>query len=411
MRLHRPQLIGLFVLLFAPLAWLVWQWQQGFGAAQAAVLPTLMPTAQPIDTAAATAVPTAANTAVNTATAVPTVTNTATAVPTNTPVPTLPPTATALPTWTPTSMAAAVSVNRVCPDPAPIKPEYGRYYVSDAPWPTPNPDLVQAHFWLAKPLPGGGRFLINHNFPYGYDMNGRLLLHNGVDSAEPLGTPVLAVGDGTVVVAQDDFNEWYGWRCDWYGHLVVIELDETYLDMPVYALYGHVLNISVEAGQRVQTGDPVAEVGFGGAATAPHLHFELRVGSNEFTSTLNPMLWLDPGQTRGVIAGRLLDPEGRPWRGVGLSLIGLSEDASSGNTWSYLDDPLHYINPDPGYAENFVFSDLKPGEYEVYTKVQGVEYRAAVAVTAGGVSMVEIITEAYKTPTPEPLETATPLAE
>lgn len=396
MRLHRPQLIGLFVFVFVPLTWLAWQWQQGQGAARAAVLPTVMPTAELV--VPTVIVPT--NTAVPAATQLPTAT--ATLIPTQTPQPTLRPTTTA------TATATAVPINRTCPDPIPLKPVYGRYVISDTIWPTPDPLLADAHFWLAKPLPGGGRFLINQNFPYGYDLNGRLLLHNGVDSAEPLGEPVLAVGDGTVVLAQDDMNEWFGWRCDWYGHLVVIELDQTYAGQPLYALYGHVLNINVEAGQRVQTGDQVAEVGFGGAATAPHLHFEIRIGTNEFGSTLNPMLWLNPGETRGVIAGRLLDPEGRPWHGVGLSLIGISENTSSGSTWSYLDDPLHYINPDPAYGENFVFADVKPGDYEIYTKVQGVEYRVPVTVEAGTVSRVEIMTEPYKIPTatPEVTETA-----
>ena len=396
MRLHRPQLIGLFVIAFVPLTWLAWQWQQGQVAARAAILPTLMPTAEPAGGLAAV-VP--ANTAVPTSTQLPPATAT--------PIPTDRVPSTSTPTAVATAPATAVPINRVCPDPIPLKPVYGRYIISDIIWPTPDPALVNAHFWLAKPLPGGGRFLINQNFPYGYDLNGRLLLHNGVDSSEPLGTPVLAVGEGTVVVAQDDLNDWFGWRCDWYGHLVVIELDQTFQGQPLYALYGHVLNINVEAGQRVRIGEQVAEVGFGGAATAPHLHFELRVGNNEFEATLNPMLWLNPGQTRGVIAGQLLDPEGRPWHGVGLSLIGKSEDTSSGNTWSYLDDPLHYINPDPGYAENFVFADVKPGEYEIYTKVQGVEYRAPVQVVAGEVSSVAIVTEPYKVPTATPVVTAT----
>ncbi|MCB9446000.1 MAG: M23 family metallopeptidase [Ardenticatenaceae bacterium] len=394
MRLRRSQLIGLLVIVFLPLTLLAWQWQRGQQPAQAAVLPTLMPTAELV--MPTIVLPT--DTAVPTATQLPTAT--ATTVPISTQLPTLVPTETAT--------ATAVPINRICPDPIPLKPIYDRYVVTDGVWPTPDPALISSHFWLAKPLPGGGRFLINQNFPYGYDLNGRLLLHNGVDSAEPLGTPVLAVGDGTVIVAQDDMDEWYGWRCDWYGHLVVIELDQTFARRPLYALYGHVLNITVEAGQRVRTGEQVAEVGFGGAATAPHLHFELRVGTNEFGSTLNPMLWLNPGETRGIIAGRLLDPEGRPWRGVGLSLIGEGEDASSGNTWSYLDDPLHYINPDPGYAENFVFADVKPGEYEIYTKVQGVEYQVLVTVEAGAVSTVEIVTEPYKIPTATPEVTVTP---
>jgi murein DD-endopeptidase MepM/ murein hydrolase activator NlpD len=399
MHLRRSQLIGLLVVLFAIFAWLAWQWQQGQKAARAAVLPTLMPTAGPV--VLATTAPT--ETAVPTSIQPPTVT----AIPILTEDQS--PTAAVMPSLTPIQTTTAVAANRTCPDPIPLKPFYESYVVTDNVWPAPDPALISAHFWLAKPLPGGGRFLINQSFPYGYDLNGRLLLHNGVDSAEPLGTPVLAVGDGTVVVAQDDMNEWYGWRCDWYGHLVVVELDQTFQERPLFALYGHVLNITVEAGQRVQTGDQVAEIGIGGAATAPHLHFELRVGANEFTTTINPMLWLNPGETRGVIAGRLLDSEGRPWRGVGLSLIGQSEDASGGNTWSYLDDPLHYINPDPGYSENFVFADVKPGEYEIYTEVQDVIYRIPVQVTAGQISTMEIVTEPYKTPTATPLATETPV--
>ena len=400
MRLHRPQLIGLLFVLFVPLTWLAWQWQQGNTPAQAAVLPTLMATAEP----AAVGIVAPTETAVPTLTQPPT--NTTIPVPTDAPSSTPAP----LPTFTATATATAVPIDHACPDPIPLKPVYGRYVVSDTVWPTPDPALAETHFWLAKPVPGGDRFLINQSFPYGYDLNGRLLLHNGVDSAEPLGTPVLAVGDGTVVVAQDDMNEWFGWRCDWYGHLVVIELDQTLGGQPLYALYGHVLNFTVEAGQRVRAGEQVAEVGFGGAATAPHLHFELRVGTNSFDTTLNPMLWIDPGPTRGVIAGRLLDAEGRPWHGVGLSLIGQSEDASSGNTWSYLDDPLHYINSDLAYAENFVFADVKPGEYEVYTEIQGVVYRVPVQVVAGEISSVEIVTEPYKTPTATPVATETAVA-
>lgn len=259
------------------------------------------------------------------------------------------------------------------------------------------------HFWLTKPLPGGGRFLINDTYPYGWDMNGRLLLHNAVDSAGGMGTPVLAAADGTVVVAQADKNAWYGWRCDWYGHLVVIEHDDRWYGQPVYTLYGHVLNINVEPGQRVARGEQVAEVGVGGAASAPHLHFEVRLGSNDFTTTRNPMLWIDPGETRGVIAGRLLDPQGRPWQGVVLHLLN-EEGEIVATTWSYLDDPLHYINPDEGLAENFLFSDMLPGDYTIYTELQDEIYQVPVTVTAAEIVTVELITQPLKVelPTVEP---------
>lgn len=379
-------------------------------------LPTLMPTALPLaltpitptadvllmEIEGETAVPTAAipsslpQTFTPMATSRPTGTSSPTPGPSPTPAPTLIPTETPLP-------VATIAIDRTCPDPIPLKPEYARYYLSGSQWPTPNPAQSAAHFWLSKPLPGGGRYLINQTFPYGWDGAGRLLLHNGVDSADPLGTPVLAAAAGTVVVAQADIDAWYGWRCDWYGHLVVIEHDQRWFGQPVYSLYGHVLNINVQVGQRVELGEQVAEVGFGGAATAPHLHFEVRIGSNEFGSTRNPMLWVYPGETRGVIAGRLLDPEGRPWQGVALSLLNEKGDVAA-TTWSYLDDPLHYINPDEGLAENFLFSDIPSGTYVVYTELQDVIYRQPVMVVAGEVVNVEIRTQPFKTPTPTPEE-------
>lgn len=300
------------------------------------------------------------------------------------------------------------TIDRTCPEASPLKPTYARYFLSPAIWPTPDAQKSEPHFWLSKPLPGSGRFLINENYPYGWDMNGRLLLHNAVDSAGGLGTPVLAAADGTVVVAQSDMNAWYGWRCDWYGHLVVIEHDQRWFGQPIYTLYGHVLNINVEPGQRVQRGEQVAEVGIGGAATAPHLHFEVRIGQNAFTATRNPMLWIAPGEGRGMLAGRLLDPNGRPWHGVVLHLLD-EKGQIVATTWSYLDDPLHYINPDEGLAENFLFSDVLAGAYRLYTELQGVIYQLPVTVIAGEVVPVELITEPLRsgrteaaTPTPTP---------
>lgn len=318
-------------------------------------------------------------------------------------------------TLTTTPLPSPVPIDRRCPDPAPVKPEYNHFWLSSQIWPTPA-TTAESHFWLSKPLPGGGRLLTSQILPYGFDGLGRYLLHNGADMSEPMGTPVLAVADGTVIVAQSDERELYGWRCNWYGHLVVIQLDETWQDQPLFAVYGHVLNIVVTPGERVWRGQPVAEVGIGGAAIVPHLHFELRVGENSFDATRNPLLWLSPGETRGVIAGRLIDPEGRPWQGHPVQARRMAEEAaptataagdenttaegSAVTAWTYLDDPQHLIHPDEGYAENFVLSDLRPGIYEVQATVQGETYRAVVEVIAGNVGAVEIVTASYKTPTP-----------
>jgi murein DD-endopeptidase MepM/ murein hydrolase activator NlpD len=319
-----------------------------------------------------------------------------------------------MPTETQTATAPSASsgqvvpVNRRCPEESPARPTYTSYFLAADAWPLPQGEPL-AHFDFVKPVPGGGRTIINKTFPYGSDGGGRYLLHNGIDIAGELGMPVLAVAGGTVVVAQADESELYGWRCDWYGHLVVLELDQTWQGQPVYVLYGHVLSLSVEVGQHVSQGEPIAEVGIGGVATVPHLHLEVRVGSNEFSSTRNPMLWIDPGPTRGVVAGRLLDPQGRPWQGVVVTLVDASEDeAEFINTWSYQGDPQGLIHPDELLAENFVFADVKPGEYTLYVKLQGVEYRQSIQVVEGELTMVELVTEPYKTPTPTPEVLPTP---
>lgn len=325
------------------------------------------------------------------------------AVPSDTPAPNI--------SLTTTALAKADPIDRTCPDPPPIKPEFEHYYLSGELWPTPR-ETPEEHFWLSKPLPGEGRLLYTEWFPYGYDVGGRYLIHNGIDVAEPEGTPVIAAADGTVIVAGDDFSRYYGWRCDWYGHLVVIELDRRWQDQPVYILYGHVIEIAVDPGQRVSRGQKVAEVGVGGAATLPHLHFEVRVGANEFKSTRNPLLWLEPPDTRGIIAGRLIDPEGRPWQGVAVTAVGRTEGTENSTTWTYLDNSQNLIHPDDTLAENFVIGDLLPGEYELFVELQGEIYRLPVVVNGGEMSQVEIVTAPYKTATPTRLVieqiTATP---
>ncbi|MEM7119605.1 MAG: peptidoglycan DD-metalloendopeptidase family protein [Chloroflexota bacterium] len=395
----------------AVLGWLAWQWLSTPTAVYEPA-PTLAPTAlaeqpatNPTDARPTTTLP-PTNTPIPTATHRPIPTASFTPPPTTIPTASPPPTAlsstrTPSPTPAPT-LAYEDTADRTCPNPDPLKPAYDRYYLSRSRWPVPDPTITTPHFWLGHPFPGGDRLLTNHTFPYGWDMNGRLLLHNGIDSAEPLGTPLLAVADGTIVVAQSDEQTWHGWRCNWYGHLVVLMLDRQWQDKPIFILYGHILNINVEVGQRVQQGEQLAEVGFGGAAVAPHLHLEIRVGTNEFGSTRNPMLWFHPSPRRGLVVGRLVGPGGQPWQGVNIDLLPTNGDASDmRRTWSYLGDPDSLINPDEAYGENFVFADVRPGTYELLVTLQGFEYKSEVTVVGGEVTTVEIITQPLQDTEPE----------
>lgn len=83
--------------------------------------------------------------------------------------------------------------------------------------------------------------------------------HNGADLAAGYGTPVRAIGFGTVVSA--------GVRGG-YGKLVVVRHANGFT-----SYYGHLSKILARSGQRVSQGDLVGLVGATGLATGPHLHY------------------------------------------------------------------------------------------------------------------------------------------
>ncbi|MEU9381706.1 peptidoglycan DD-metalloendopeptidase family protein [Streptomyces sp. NPDC048279] len=109
--------------------------------------------------------------------------------------------------------------------------------------------------------------------------------HTGVDFVVPTGTPVKAVGEGTVVTA--------GWGGA-YGNQVVIRLADGY-----YAQYGHLSALSVSVGQTVTAGQQIGFSGATGNVTGPHLHFEIRT-SPYYGSDIDPVGFL---RLKGVVVG------------------------------------------------------------------------------------------------------------
>ncbi|MFF7468248.1 peptidoglycan DD-metalloendopeptidase family protein [Streptomyces sp. NPDC008092] len=109
--------------------------------------------------------------------------------------------------------------------------------------------------------------------------------HTGVDFVVPTGTPVKAVGAGTVVTA--------GWGGA-YGNQVVIRLADGY-----YAQYGHLSALSVSVGQTVTAGQQVGLSGATGNVTGPHLHFEIRT-TPDYGSDVDPVAYL---RSKGVAVG------------------------------------------------------------------------------------------------------------
>ncbi|WP_018547338.1 M23 family metallopeptidase [Streptomyces sp. LaPpAH-108] len=101
--------------------------------------------------------------------------------------------------------------------------------------------------------------------------------HTGIDFHAASGTPVHAVGAGTVVSA--------GWGGA-YGNEVVIRMADG-----MYTQYGHLSSLGVTVGQQVTPGQRIGLSGATGNATGPHLHFEART-SPEYGSDVDPVGYL-----------------------------------------------------------------------------------------------------------------------
>lgn len=87
--------------------------------------------------------------------------------------------------------------------------------------------------------------------------------HTGVDYAAPAGTPVVAIGDGTVIM-----KEYKGGG----GNTVKIKHNSTYTTAYLH-LQGYAKGLKV--GQRVQQGQLIGYVGSTGSSTGPHLDFRI----------------------------------------------------------------------------------------------------------------------------------------
>jgi murein DD-endopeptidase MepM/ murein hydrolase activator NlpD len=87
-------------------------------------------------------------------------------------------------------------------------------------------------------------------------------VHDGIDLAAPLGTPIRAARSGTVIYAGEQRG---------YGLIAIIEHANG-----LTTLYAHNRELKVKTGQRVSDGQVIATVGESGRTTGPHLHFEVR---------------------------------------------------------------------------------------------------------------------------------------
>ena len=111
--------------------------------------------------------------------------------------------------------------------------------------------------------------------PFGmrkHPIDGYNKMHRGTDFAAPMGTPIMASGDGVVQKA--------GW-CGGGGNCVKIKHNNTY-----QTVYAHMSKFArgIKPGIRVKQGQVIGYVGSTGKSTGPHLHYEVIVNGKKVNS-------------------------------------------------------------------------------------------------------------------------------
>ncbi len=111
--------------------------------------------------------------------------------------------------------------------------------------------------------------------PFGmrkHPIDGFNKMHKGTDFAAPMGTPIMASGDGVIKKA--------GW-CGGGGNCVVIKHNSTYT-----TVYAHMSKFAkgIKSGLRVKQAQIIGYVGSTGKSTGPHLHYEVIVNGKRINS-------------------------------------------------------------------------------------------------------------------------------
>tara|TARA_B100000315_G_scaffold258321_1_gene310027 strand:- start:423 stop:1724 length:1302 start_codon:yes stop_codon:yes gene_type:complete len=97
-------------------------------------------------------------------------------------------------------------------------------------------------------------------------------MHKGTDFAAKEGTPIMASGSGTVVLAK--------W-CGGGGNCIKIKHNSTYK-----TIYAHMRNFAkgIKVGKKVKQGQIIGYVGSTGMSTGPHLHYEVLINNKKVNS-------------------------------------------------------------------------------------------------------------------------------
>ena len=225
-------------------------------------------------------------------------------------------------------------------------------------------------------------------------MGGYFQQHQGVEFNNPDGTPVHAIGAGTVV---------YSGRAE-AGALTVAIRHDTTITTPegrrsIYSVYYHNSSLAVKVGDRVKAGDLISRVGNTGRATNDHMHLEVHASPTDSIGamvdslnkyplyTTNPELWIAPLPGTGIVAGQVFDSLGQPV--LQARVYGLVKREPRETPYSFAETYGTRAHSHPLYHEHFGVGDVPPGVYFVGVEIDGKQVTRRIRVEAGRLTWVE----------------------
>lgn len=247
--------------------------------------------------------------------------------------------------------------------------------------------------WFRRPIAPTDNGFIDQSYRYGSTMGGNFQQHQGVEFNNPDGTPVFAIGSGTVV---------YAGPAEQGALTVTIRHDTTITAQGrryrAFSTYYHNSLLKVKRGQRVAKGALISRVGNTGRATNDHLHLEISASPSDSLAlvvdslqrfppyTSNPELWIEPLPGTGIVAGQVLDGSGAPVRQA--RIYGITKRDPADTPFSYAETYGDKAHPHPLYGEQFAVSDVPAGSYVLGTEIEGKKVFRQVDVEAGKLSWV-----------------------
>jgi murein DD-endopeptidase MepM/ murein hydrolase activator NlpD len=265
--------------------------------------------------------------------------------------------------------------------------------------------------WFSRPIGRDDQPYMDQTYRYGSTFGGTFQPHQGVEFNNADGTPVRAIGNGTVV--------WAG-PAEQGALTVAIRHDTTVTgNVPrspvdsaptaraklfIYSVYYHNTELKVKVGDRVRTGQVISLVGNTGRATNDHMHLEVHASPVDSVQyivdpdqryplyTTNTELWLqtftnaDGRAESGWVAGQVLDAAGKPVPQAHIFGLTKFEPAETPLVMVETYGPKNHMHP--LYGEHFAIGDVPPGDYVMGVEIDGKKVYRKVIVTRGMVTWV-----------------------